>query len=350
MHVCSCGLPAMATPSLPAGGQPARGYIVASGAPNPESAPTDQKKAYQRELMRNSLPMVRFAEYMKEAAAKHVLMVFDSCFAGTIFSALRSPPSPAITRATGLPARQFITSGTAAQTVRDDGTFQQLFVRAISGKERGADPNNDGYVTASELGVFLSDKLTNLTRKRQTPVSGYLSETGFDRGDFVFVASEANLALGNGPAAAASVEEEIVWRFVRDWNSEAGLQQFIAQYPNAANRKVAEAQLELLKAGLLTVPTTGQPAVEPTIVQGMADQGFALVKIFYATNRKPDKASYGSETAPALAFGTSTVAVPAVHKIGEIERPSVWAFTDKPDPKRHFTVMRSATLSAEAFS
>ena len=46
--------------------------------------------------------------------------------------------------------------------------------------------NKDGYLTGSELGLFLSDKITSLTNGRQSPRYGKLRELGFDRGDFVF--------------------------------------------------------------------------------------------------------------------------------------------------------------------
>ncbi|MBL7205198.1 MAG: hypothetical protein ISS63_12855 [Desulfobacteraceae bacterium] len=57
----------------------------------------------------------------------------------------------------------------------DDGRFRKLFIRAIRGEER-ADANNDGYLTGSELGLFLTDRLTNLTESRQTPRYGKLRD------------------------------------------------------------------------------------------------------------------------------------------------------------------------------
>jgi hypothetical protein len=67
---------------------------------------------------------------------------------------------PAITRVTSEPVRQFLSSGDAGQTVSDDGTFARLFVEAINGQRR-ADLNNDGYVTANEMGSFLIDSISN---------------------------------------------------------------------------------------------------------------------------------------------------------------------------------------------
>ena len=86
------------------------------------------------------------------------MAVFDSCFAGTIFDAQRELPPPAITRATIPPVRQFLTSGDAGQSISDDGTFRKLFLRALRGEEQ-ANGNRDDYLTASELGPFLSDRM-----------------------------------------------------------------------------------------------------------------------------------------------------------------------------------------------
>ena len=87
----------------------------------------------KREFKRKALPMQRIDEYVRGAKAKHVLAVFDSCFSGTIFDDARSTPPPVITRATTQPVRQFITSGSAGQTVSDNGDFADLFIDAISG-------------------------------------------------------------------------------------------------------------------------------------------------------------------------------------------------------------------------
>ena len=92
-------------------------------------------------------------------------------------------PPAAITRATTLPVRQFLTSGDADQTVSDDGQFRELFVRAILGEEP-ADANSDGYLTASEIGMYLGDRVTNLTESAQTPRYGKLRDKDYDRGDF----------------------------------------------------------------------------------------------------------------------------------------------------------------------
>ena len=153
------------------------GYLIPADAPRPDAGARFKLKA---------LSMRRFGQWVREARSKHVLAVFDSCFSGTVFKSSRSRPPSAVTRATALPVRQFITSGDADQEVLDDGRFRKLFIRAIDGEEP-ADFNRDGYLTGSELGMYLTDRITNLTGSRQTPRYGKLLDEDYDRGDFVFL-------------------------------------------------------------------------------------------------------------------------------------------------------------------
>jgi hypothetical protein len=69
--------------------------------------------------------------------------VFDLCFSGTLFEGARATPPVAITKATTLPVRQFLSSSDTNQTVSDDGTFRELFLDALAGR-RGGDANGDG--------------------------------------------------------------------------------------------------------------------------------------------------------------------------------------------------------------
>ncbi len=136
-----------------------------------------------------AMHMRDFESYVRLARAKHVFAVFDSCFSGTIFDARRSAPPVAIRRSASLPVRQFLSSGDSQQEVLDDGTFAKVFVEAIS-RPGDADANRDGYVTGSEIGIYVADRITNLTKAIQTPRYGKLRDREFDRGDFVFTVPE----------------------------------------------------------------------------------------------------------------------------------------------------------------
>ncbi len=165
------------------------GFLVPADAPKPQKTAQFKYKA---------LSLRRFGEFVRLAKSKHAFAVFDSCFSGTIFDTQRGSPPAAITRATTLPVRQFLASGDAEQSVSDDGRFRKLFIRALKGEER-ADANGDGYLTGSELGMFLTDRITNLTKSRQTPRYGKLRDEDYDRGDFVFLLA-SSAAVVDKPA------------------------------------------------------------------------------------------------------------------------------------------------------
>jgi uncharacterized protein YgiM (DUF1202 family) len=156
------------------------GYLVPVDSPVSSEVTAFKRKA---------LSLRRFDEYVREARSKHALGIFDACFAGTIFESQRDQPSPAITLATTKAVRQFLTSGDEGEKVRDDGTFRKLFIRALRGEEP-ADANSDGYLTASELGFFLHNRMVNL-KQGQTPRYGKLRDEDYDRGDFVFAVLNA---------------------------------------------------------------------------------------------------------------------------------------------------------------
>ena len=84
------------------------GFLVPTDAPRPSASGQFRLKA---------LSLRRIGEYVRLAQSKHAFAVFDSCFSGTVFDSARALPPAAVTRATTLPVRQFLTSGDAGQTV-----------------------------------------------------------------------------------------------------------------------------------------------------------------------------------------------------------------------------------------
>ena len=237
-------------------------FLVPADAPPPQTGPSFKLSA---------LSLRRFGEFVRLADSKHALAVFDSCFAGTIFDAQRELPPPAITRATTLPVRQFLTSGDAGQTVSDDGTFRKLFLRALRDEDR-ANANGDGYLTASELGLFLSDRMVNL-RLGQTPRYGKLRDPDYDRGDFVFVLPNAAGGVG-APSAEASVSVDMqMWDRIRDSSDAADFETFIDTYPESPMIPFARNRLESLSGDRFSgneeleayLSAISEPCTTPTV-------------------------------------------------------------------------------------
>lgn len=228
------------------------GYLVPVDAPD-----TGEGGRFRRA----ALSLRRMGEYARDAVALHIYAVFDSCFAGTVFNVGRDKPSAAVTRATTRPVRQFLTSGDAGQSVSDDGTFRKIFLRAISGEVQ-ADGNRDGYLSASEIGLFMTNEITNYSNGLQTPRSGKLNDPDLNQGDFIF-------SLGKRPAGAAAPplgqadKETLFWQSVAGSNDRAMYQAYLDQYPNGAFATLAQLKLRNLGSTEPTPPkppgTQGQP-------------------------------------------------------------------------------------------
>lgn len=155
----------------------ALGYIVPVDAPRPGK---DEFGFVDR-----AIDMRQVETVAKRIASKHVLMMFDSCFSGAIFTMVRAAPSEFIEEKTSLPVRQFITAGNQDESVPDRSVFKTVFIGGI--QDGFADRNRDGYVTGEELGSYLQEKVVNYSRKAQHPQYGKINNPALDKGDFVFV-------------------------------------------------------------------------------------------------------------------------------------------------------------------
>jgi formylglycine-generating enzyme required for sulfatase activity len=154
----------------------ALGYIVPANAPDPHLD--------LRRFRRLAMSMQRIEEYSLNIDARHVIFLFDSCFSGSLFAMSRAIPQH-INYKTGKPVRQYITSGSADETVPDNSLFRAQFIEALNGE---GDVNGDGYVTGSELGEFLQQSVLNYSKGSQHPQYGKIRHRFLDKGDFVFLA------------------------------------------------------------------------------------------------------------------------------------------------------------------
>jgi len=80
---------------------------------------------------------------------------------------------------------------------------------------------------------------------------------------------------------------------------------------------------------------------------------YSVVRVFYATDRAATGSAvptemYGSGRG-SMDYGSSEVTIPAVHELGEMERPSVWRFEFREDPSEHIIVARVRRLPKDQF-
>ena len=152
-----------------------KGYLVPADAPDPRY---DEKG-----FARKAIGMGQILTWSREIEAKHALFLFDSCFSGTVFKAKALPEVPPhISDVTSRPVRQFISAGSAGEEVPASSVFTPSFIRAVRGE---GDLDKDGYVTGTELGMFLHKKVLSYDTG-QHPQYGKIKDPDLDEGDFVF--------------------------------------------------------------------------------------------------------------------------------------------------------------------
>lgn len=158
-----------------------KAYLVPADAPNPTID--------LRDFKRHAMNMGRLITLAREMESKHALFLFDSCFSGSIFKTRALPKIPPyISKSMTRPVRQFITSGSANEEVPSISSFMPMLRDAIDGD---ADMNKDGYVTGSELGIYLMQNLPNY--EDQSPQYGKIKDYDLSRGDFIFVNSQKKI-------------------------------------------------------------------------------------------------------------------------------------------------------------
>ena len=168
------------------------GYLVPPDAPNPTTDSAAFKLA--------ALPLTTLLARTAAFRARDILVILDACFSGLALESLpreRFPHPPSSAQA---PTRvlQVITAGTAGQTVADDGLFAELIAAGLTG---AADLNLDGWISGTELGMYLRLRVTEQSRGRQTPTFGNVTGLGgFSPGENWFASVQMPLQARPAPA------------------------------------------------------------------------------------------------------------------------------------------------------
>ena len=180
--------------------------------------------------------MDKFETMSKRLQAKHVLFILDSCYSGIAgaFSTM-STQNPKhnskedIKRFMGSRARHILTAGQTNKKAvmlpdKEMSAFSFYLKRALESEAgyRRADFTRDGVILASELKLYLSDKMGKDNRVTHNPCFFNYTE---DNGEFVFVSKDFS-AMKKHPHTLADSEksrvisqparENVSYRFVEN--------------------------------------------------------------------------------------------------------------------------------------
>jgi hypothetical protein len=240
-----------------------KGYLVPVDAPVPSR---DMKN-----FMRRSLDMTRILALSREMSAKHALFLFDSCFSGAIFKTRALPEQPPhISAITAKPVRQFITAGSAGQEVPARSVFAPCFIKALRGE---ADLTRDGYVTGTELGLYLREKVMDYGTG-QIPQYGKIKDPYLDEGDFVF---RTGILVADGSTYGVPVSQPTTQGSLRIESQPNGAQIFLAGSRVGRTPKT----LDGLNPGRVTIEARldgyeSQDKITSVLVGQSVHVGFAL--------------------------------------------------------------------------
>ena len=169
------------TMDLPAGGE--MGFLL----------PVDGN---ENNLYASAIRMDDLKDFSYLSKSKHMLFLVDACYGGLAAVGTRSLEQTNtpnyLEKISNIKSRQIITAGGKEEKVveKSEWGHSAYTKNLLSGlNDELADINEDGYITALELGSYLSEKVTFDSESRQTPQLRRLTS---DEGEFVFFGSSNN--------------------------------------------------------------------------------------------------------------------------------------------------------------
>ena len=158
------------------------GWLMPKDAPPPDT---------QREAeMAQAISTDDIADAVRRMKSRHALFLFDAPLSA---DALQDEPHvlKPITPASMIPTRQYISAGSTHETGAVQGVFKRFLVKGLNGE---ADLIHDGVVSASELGLYLWDRVSRTTQNQRQPKYGRIGATGDPGGDFILRLTESEAA------------------------------------------------------------------------------------------------------------------------------------------------------------
>ena len=155
------------------------------------------------DLYYSAIDMEELKRISTMSKAKHMLFLVDACYGGLAAVNTRSLSTSSpnyIDKIKEESARQVITAGGKEEKVieKDEWEHSAFTKNLLAGlKDNKADQNQDGYITGSEIGLYLQEKVSFDTENYQTPQSRKL--TTHD-GEIIFISNRVENTKPNSPS------------------------------------------------------------------------------------------------------------------------------------------------------
>ena len=203
---------------------------------------------------------------IKAIPARHVLVVADSCYSGTLSRGLNVTPPPSAEREQFIQkmsagrSRTLMASGGDEPVADGGGSGHSVFAAALL---RGLQRMEKPQFTAGELfSGYVVEAVAGSAE--QTPVYDPLRNSGHVSGDFVFV----RIKTPDGKTVEVTVETKTTkvdpeaielsyWETIKDSKNPEDFKAYLEQYPNGRFASLARIRASAATSGTST-PTAGQ--------------------------------------------------------------------------------------------
>ncbi len=245
----------------------------------------------EQDSQANWVPVSTITRTLRAMAAKHVLVIADSCYSGTL---TRDAPVRLETGADRIEelrrlsrkrARKALTSGGLEPVVDGGRNGHSVFTGTLLDVLRDAAEPLDGFSLYTKLrrGVIVNAD--------QTPSYGDIRLSGDEGGDFILVPVAARLApapqtrpaapdtgITRAPETATELDLELAfWQSVQSSEHAADYEAYLAQFPDGAFAALARSRVELLSGtSVVAGGPRYAPGVDPIEVEPLSGPYVAL--------------------------------------------------------------------------
>jgi uncharacterized caspase-like protein len=205
---------------------------------------------------------------IKAIPARHVLIISDSCYSGTLTRGLsdmlteRDQRQRYLQKMLAGRSRTLMASGGNEPVTDSGGGGHSVFAGALL---RGLTQTGKEQFTAAELFLsYIEESVAG--RADQTPEYSPLRNSGHESGDFVFTrlktGSESVGAAVNAPATQATVDSSAVelafWDAIKNSNDLSDYKEYLKKYPNGQFAGIAERRM-VLHTPVVSAAATASP-------------------------------------------------------------------------------------------